>query len=109
MKIYNIRDLKAESYTSFLPAPNTVVALRNLELALRNDKVMSEYPAHFELHEVGEADPVLPISEWFFHKQPVVICNLTAIFGANSDGTDESATAGFEYPNGGSGEPTAAV
>lgn len=58
MKLFTLKDVKAESFGAPIAMPSTGIAMRSLlEIAENPNSPVGKYPADFILYELGEWDP----------------------------------------------------
>ncbi len=59
MKIFGVRDSKANAYVQYIPVKTTAMALRSFETAANNpEHEFCKYAEDFSLFELGEANDV---------------------------------------------------
>lgn len=57
INMYSIKDTKAQAFREPFPARHTSEAVRGFTRAVQNDEhEFGQFPADFELHQVGEMD-----------------------------------------------------
>lgn len=62
LKVYAVRDVKAESYGNLITLPAVGLALRTFEDAVNSPgSVLGQNPDDFSLYEIGTYDPIAGI------------------------------------------------
>lgn len=86
MKLFSIKDVKAQSFGNVLNHRSTADAIRSLTRALEGDSNLSKFPGDFELWMLGELDELTGE----FTNAPSVIGGLTDFMPRKEDTSDGS-------------------
>ena len=74
LKLYSVRDVKAEAYGAIICCPSVGLALRSFQEACQDPKSpMALYPSDFSLYELGSFDP--DSGEIKGHKVPTYVAS----------------------------------
>lgn len=81
MRLFAIRDLKAQVFTHVITDRNSAQAERNFKTAVSNpESDYARYPQDFQLFELGSYDPDQGVIKP--HSQPILICSAESLKAA---------------------------
>lgn len=82
VKIYSLRDSKAEEFGGLMLAPNVEIVYRGLRQGIPSNSPVGQYPEDYDLYFVGEFDME---TGWLTSVPPQSLGNVLSIIGGKDN------------------------